>query len=92
MDCRHRLVFREPAGARIRFGPGTDLRLAFGEHLSVLTSELPDYDGAYIIIPAAVDQVMPTNMHSMRDDVTVTAVPYYETSNEAGGMTVSILS
>lgn len=90
MDCRHRLVFREPAGARIHFGPGTDLRLAFGEHLDIQTSDLPDYDGPYIAVPSWAQQDFPTAERAMRDDFTVQPMLELETPNEAGGLTLTI--
>lgn len=42
------------------------------------------YDGPYTVIPKRVDQVLATKHKSMRDDVTVTEVPWTETSNQYG--------
>lgn len=50
------------------------------------------YTGSYEVTPRVSEQVMPTRMKTMADDVTVHAVPYHSTSNESGGRTVSILS
>lgn len=50
------------------------------------------YDGTYEIVPTASGQVMPTRSKTMSDDVTIHPIPYQETSNEAGGITVSIAS
>lgn len=50
------------------------------------------YVGSYEATPTAYEQALPTAGKSMARDVTVHAVPYFETSNESGGMTVSILS
>lgn len=50
------------------------------------------YDGAYEVTPTASEQSLPTRDRLMRGDVTVHKVPYFETSNESGGYTISILS
>ena len=49
------------------------------------------YTGEYYVIPAPYDeQTLLTNQKLMTDDVTVAAIPYYETSNLSGGYTVFI--
>ena len=49
------------------------------------------YDGEYYVIPAPFnEQVLLTNNKLMEDDVTVAAIPYFETSNLSGGYTVFI--
>lgn len=49
------------------------------------TERIPTYDGSYVIIPkAGEDQILPTDGKKMTDDLTVTKVPYFETSNEYG--------
>lgn len=50
------------------------------------------YDGTYEITPTDYEQHLDTVGKVMRDEVTVHKVPYFETSNESGGFTVSILS
>ena len=51
------------------------------------------YEGEYEVTPLAfTDQTLPTNGKTLRADVFVHDVPYYETSNESGGVTVSIAS
>lgn len=50
------------------------------------------YPGPYEVIPTSQEQSLHTADKHMRSDVTVHKVPYYETSNESGGFTVSILS
>lgn len=53
----------------------------------------PIYSGEYDVVPYAfVDQELLTAGKLMRDNVTVQEIPYLETSNDAGGMTVSIAS
>lgn len=50
------------------------------------------YTGSYEATPAAYEQALPTAGKSMTSNVTIHKVPYQETSNESGGVTVSILS
>ena len=50
------------------------------------------YEESYEVTPTSGEQVLPTRSKTMRDDLTVHAVPYHSASNEAGGYTVSILS
>jgi hypothetical protein len=52
---------------------------------------VPKYTGTYEVIPQAwQDVVLETSGKKMEDDVTVRQIPYYETSNPQGGMTVYI--
>ena len=49
------------------------------------------YDGDYLVIPKAYDeQVLETANKLLLEDVTVTKVPYYETSNLFDGKTAYI--
>ena len=51
----------------------------------------PVYDGDYEVIPLAFqDIILPTKDKKMMGDVVVKKVPYYETSNLSGGVTVYI--
>lgn len=50
----------------------------------------PIYQGSYDVIPKVIEQYLDTDNKTMIDDVTVRAIPYYETSNESGGYTVYI--
>lgn len=53
----------------------------------------PSYSGPYDIIPLAfIDQRLPTEGRVLREDLVVQEVPYLETSNDSGGITVSIAS
>lgn len=52
---------------------------------------LPNYTGAYEVIPKAhVEQILETKNKSMTDDVTVHEIPYSEVTNPEGGKTVNI--
>lgn len=64
-------------------------------NVSVVTSRgslLPYYDGPYEVTPTSSEQELATVNRSMRDDVTVHAIPYHSVTNDAGGYTVSIAS
>lgn len=51
---------------------------------------IPVYDGSYQAIPKSIEQVLPTKGTQMKEDVLVKAIPYFETSNEEGGITIFI--
>lgn len=64
-----------------------------GAGVGTQTHRLPDpYTGSYEATPTAYEQSLPTSGKSMTRNVTIHKVPYFETGNESGGMTVSILS
>lgn len=48
------------------------------------------YVGEYTLTPKVAQQTMPTKGKFMTDDVTVKAIPIYETSNASGGSTIYI--
>lgn len=50
------------------------------------------YSGEYDVIPKVEDQYLETTGRKLSKDMHVYKIPYYETSNESGGMTVSIAS
>lgn len=53
----------------------------------------PTYSGSYEVVPAAFEpQTLDTDGKLMKDDVLVHEIPYLETSNDSGGITVSIAS
>lgn len=55
----------------------------------ILVGETP-YTEAYEVTPTMGEQVLPTRSKTMRDDVTVHAIPYTQTTNESGGYTAII--
>ena len=56
-----------------------------------VTKEYDDYEGEYKIIPKTfAEQVLPTSNRVLKEDVIVKEVPFYETSNDSGGITVYI--
>lgn len=48
------------------------------------------YTESYEVTPTMGEQVLPTRSKTMRDDVTVHAIPYTQTTNESGGYTAII--
>lgn len=51
---------------------------------------LPYYEGEYNVIPDWDDIILETEQKSMSSNVTVEKIPYHETSNVSGGITVVI--
>lgn len=54
------------------------------------TSDAEEYTGPYEVTPKVEAQTLPTKGKLMRSDVEVQKIPYFETSNTAGGSTVYI--
>lgn len=48
------------------------------------------YDGEYTVTPRVYAQTLATRYKTMRENVTVLEIPYYETTNPQGGSTVYI--
>lgn len=48
------------------------------------------YDGAYVITPQHVEQVLATDDKLCADDITVKEIQVSETENDAGGLTISL--
>lgn len=48
------------------------------------------YDGEYKVIPKAEAQRLPTAKKTMKDDLTVCAIPVFNVSNNTGGTTCYI--
>lgn len=56
-----------------------------------ITQEYDAYTGNYKVVPQAFnEQVLPTAHKVLAEDVVVTKVPYWETSNVSNGMTAYI--
>ena len=67
------------------------LSVGASAHQSYTFSGVP-YDGAYEVTPTTEEQVLPTAHRTLANDVIVYEIPYLATSNESGGITVSIAS
>lgn len=50
----------------------------------------PPYTGPYTVTPKVEAQTLETARKLMTDDVNIKAIPFFETSNNAGGETVYI--
>lgn len=62
------------------------------EYIRMRSVPVAEYDGSYDVIPTDKAQTLPTSNRYLTRDVTVHEVPYFEASNDSGGLTVSILS
>lgn len=51
---------------------------------------LPWYEGEYVVTPKVTEQTLETRNTSMREDVTIEAIPYSEVTNPSGGLTANI--
>ena len=49
-----------------------------------------EYEGSYVVTPKVEAQTLETKQKLMADDVTIKEIPFYDTSNNAGGTTVYI--
>ena len=67
------------------FDDGNEFECDMGEFMSQM------YDGAYEITPTSYEQMLPTKHKTLIKNVVVHKTPYYETTNEAGGYTATIL-
>ena len=48
------------------------------------------YDGDYSVVPKAEAQQLPTKKKYMEDNITITAIPYFDVANPSGGQTIYI--
>lgn len=65
---------------------------SFGE-VHVVTEPVDpsiQYEGDYTVTPKVGEQTLPTAEKYMEKDVTILAIPFYETSNTSNGKTVYI--
>lgn len=47
-------------------------------------SDYPDYDGSYDVLPGASEQTLDTTNKTLRENVTVKPIPYYDVANQYG--------
>ncbi|MBO7701993.1 MAG: hypothetical protein J6S36_03680 [Eggerthellaceae bacterium] len=91
MNELHISLHVEPdSDAALHVDEGADLALCMSEQF-VVGEGIP-YAGPYEITPTTYEQVLTTRSKRMTDDVTVFEIPYHQTTNQAGGYTVSIAS
>lgn len=67
-----------------------EIEVEEGSSSSSGSGRLPDYMGAYSVVPRIGEQTLNTKDKSMTKDVTVFAIPYEEVSNLSGGYTATI--
>ena len=82
------VVSRDEGVVEAISGPSYSVDVVSG----LLVMDTDPYEGTYEVVPDADGRILPTRSKTMLDDVTVHPIPYQETSNEAGGLTVSIAS
>lgn len=83
-----------PSRSVTEMGVSTDAPTTFGvsQYIPMVGSDAPEYEGDYEVVPLAyASTTLDTANKLLRQDVTVTEIPYQETSNESG-ITVSIAS
>ena len=74
-------------------GTFEEFKAHFGEYLESGDSiiDYDEYTGQYQVTPLPyVEQILRTRNKVLKYDVTIEEIPYYETSNDAGGYTVII--
>ena len=74
-------------------GSFDDFKSHFGAYLENddITIDYDIYSGQYEVIPLpSVEQILRTKGKVLTNDVVVAPIPYYEVTNDAGGITVSI--
>ena len=52
--------------------------------------DAPLYEGEYEVTPRVDKQTLPTAKKFLTEDVTINKIPYFEVSNNSGGITASI--
>ena len=87
-----RLSLKTSDSASLGLTTSGDVFLDLRAGIEIVDNRLPDYLGVTDVTPTASIQTLPTRETSVLSDITVRAVPYEETTNDAGGYTVSILS
>jgi len=55
-----------------------------GMESPIVVGTAPIYEGPYTVVPEVNAQMLQTKDKKMTDNVTVTAIPYYEVSNTSG--------
>lgn len=48
------------------------------------------YEGSYTVTPMVAEQTLDTSQKLMQSDVVIKKIPYFEVSNNSGGITASI--
>lgn len=68
----------------------SSLNVNIGKY-AIIFEDAEEYDGEYVVIPkAGIDVELNTSKKFLKNNIIVKEIPYYETSNSAGGDTVYI--
>lgn len=83
LDTADVLTFELEGGSSLSFSLSDDDGITF-DLLTPADISTEVYQGDYEVVPKTYGQTLETANKKMTDDVTVTAIPYFETSNEDG--------
>ena len=93
------LSFEDGCSVQFAFSPPPLLNLAAAGSPSVnlnvgtiIYRNAEEYQGEYEVTPRTYEQVLATRNKRLSENVTVFEIPYHQTTNQAGGYTVSIAS
>jgi hypothetical protein len=56
----------------------------------IYDSPYPEYTGPTDVTPQIIGQTLPTQNTLLKKDISISAIPYYETTNLSGGYTAII--
>ncbi len=52
--------------------------------IEIVHSDMPDYEGEYEVTPSIEAQTLNTKNKTMRDDLEINKIPYYDVANQYG--------
>ena len=88
--CRIELEITDPEEIELQTEEEQTAVLTMGD-ATIISQVYPDYEGPYIVTPILNnDTILETQEKTMRDDITVKAIPVVQTTNPYGGQTVVI--
>ena len=88
--CKVKITVNPQETVKVRSGHEGAVQVKVGKCVAVY-NDAPVYKGEHVVIPKADAQtVLETAEKLLLENITVTKIPYYETSNSAGGDTVYI--
>lgn len=86
-----RVTARPTAQATLRITtPAVKVSPGNSGNMPIIVETYEEYDGTYEVVPTLEGQVLETKDKVLKNNVTVTSIPIFETSNTAGGTTVYI--
>ena len=88
--CKVKITVNPQETIKVSSGREEAVQVKVGKCVAVY-NDAPVYRGEHVVIPLADAQtVLETAEKLLLENITVTKIPYYETSNSAGGDTVYI--